>query len=936
MRISQSLFFPLIATALICSAALAQGQAPAARITSEIDNANRSTIPGTLHPWVQSRAALGEVPSSTVLRGVTVVFKRSAAQESELQTLLAAQQNPSSSLYHKWLTPDEFATRFGLADADISKVKSWLSQEGFTVTRVSRDKGRILFSGTAAQVETAFGAKLMYYEVGGEKVYAPAGELSVPSALSSVVMTVANLSSIRPKPHVVQSSQMSDVNPNFTSVTSGGHFLTPGDVSTIYDINDAYTAGYTGANQSIAIVGQSAVVVSDIENFQSAAGLTVKDPTLVLVPSTGTSTIYSGDEMESDLDLEYSGGIAKDATIYFVYTGNNSSYNVFDSIVYAIETDIAPVISISYGTCETSLSTTAYTYYNGYFEQGAAQGQTLVAASGDSGSTDCYAYTTLSTSAQDALAVDFPASSQYVTGMGGTEFSSTNSTSSTYWDSATTSTGDIISSAISYIPEQVWNDGSSSSSLSAGGGGISTITVRPSWQTGVSGITSGSYRLVPDVSLASSAEYTGYLFCSSDSSITTVTGSCSNGFRDSSSSGRLTVAGGTSFAAPIFAGMVAIINQQQNSTGQGTLNSTLYKMAANSTAYAAAFHDITSGNNCADSSLCSTSYAATTGYDKATGLGSVDLNYLLNYWSTYSSSATSLAASTTSISAASSTPDSGASDTITITVASGSTAYTATPTGTLKILVDGTTANSALALNSGQATYSFSSTTSGSHVIVATYSGDTIYAPSTSSIVVTVSGSGTFTLSATNVTASQGSSGTSTVTITSQNSYAGTVGFTLATSSTSLQTYGCYYVSDKAVTANGTATTTLTLYTSASVCNTTAAVKSGVRHNFVLAGTKPIASSQPSSPLRKALPIGAVALAGCFLLGIRKRRVKWFSALGCFILLGLVSLAVGCGGSSSVTTSNYVAKGTYTATLTGTDTTDSNITDTTTLTLVVD
>ena len=135
--------------------------------------------------------------------------------------------------------------------------------------------------------------------------------------------------------------------------------------------------GYTGVGQTIVIVGQSSISVSDIEKFQKAAGLTVKDPTLVLVPNSGSATVSSGDEAESDLDLEYSGGIARGATILFVYVGNNSNYSVWDSINYAVDNQIAPIISTSYGDCETDLGSANYSTLNAVLEQAAAQGQSL-------------------------------------------------------------------------------------------------------------------------------------------------------------------------------------------------------------------------------------------------------------------------------------------------------------------------------------------------------------------------------------------------------------------------------------------------------------------------------------------------------------------------------------------------------------------------------
>ena len=911
------------------STAMLAAQTPAPRITTEIDNSERATIPGTRPSIANLANDAGRVPPAARIQGISMVFRRSAAEESILQSLLAAQQNTASSLYHKWLTPDQFAAQFGLAESDISTVAAWLEQQGFSVDGVSRSKNRIAFSGTAGQVAATFGAELRYYKIDGHKYYAPSSDISVPTALSSLVLSVTNLSSFRPRSHV-------KFRPKFTSSQSGNHYLTPKDVATIYDIGAAYTAGYTGSGQSIAIVGQSSISLSDVENFQSAAGLTVKDPTLVLVPDSGTATVSSGDESESDLDLEYSGGIARGASIFFVYVGNNSNYSVWDSINYAVDNQVAPVISTSYGDCETDLGSANYSTLNSVLAQAAAQGQTVIAAAGDSGSTDCYGYTNLTTSQQEALAVDFPASSQYVTGMGGTEFPSddVSSSNTTYWDSASGS--DVISSALSYIPEQVWNDDSSSNGLSSGGGGVSTLTARPSWQTGVPGIPSGGYRLVPDISLDASPNNAGYLFCSSDSGATGITGSCSNGFRDSNDQ-YLTVAGGTSFDAPIFAGMLAIINQKLNSTGQGVVNRTLYTLAADATTYAQAFHDITSESNecAAGSSYCSSAgeseYPATTGYDEASGLGSVNFYDLLLAWPTTASSV--LDASTTTLSATTTSPASGANDTITITVASGSSSVTTTPTGTLTILVDGATETSSLALSSGSASYTFSSSTTGSHIIKATYAGDSTFAASTSTLLVTVGGgssSGSFTLAATNVTVSAGSAGSSTITVTPKNGYTGTIGWSVS-GSASLSN-ACYSISNTTISGSSAVTATLTIDTSASTCSSSSINKTNVKRKLLsVVSTIPDDNGRPLSGSFAVLVTAALS-GTLFALAFGYRPRKPCRLGGVFLMvLGGLALA-GCGSSSS---SSDATKGTYTLTITGTDT-SSSIAATTTMTLTID
>jgi len=943
-KLYAGIVFWVLASAFLTVTSSAQAASP--RITAQIENSQRAILAGT-HPAVaRSENDAGRVPSATRLQGITLVFSLTVDQQADLQTLVAAQQNLSSPLYHQWLTPDQYATRFGMSDADIATTESWLQQQGFSIDSVARAKSRIIFSGTAGQAEAAFGTELHYYKSGSTTNYAPSTDITIPTALSSAVQTIANLSSFRPKPRVrFKTGQRAPI-ANFTSSQTGDHYLTPKDVATIYDINAAYNSSYTGNGQSIAIVGQSAVVLSDIENFQNAAGLTVKDPTIVLVPSSGTSAVSTGDEAESDLDLEYSGGIAKGATIYFVYVGNNQSYSVWDSIEYAVDTKIAPIISSSYGACETEMSSSDYSTLNGILAQAATQGQTVVAAAGDDGSTDCYADTDLTTSQRETLAVDFPASSQYVTGLGGTEFPSADVSSSntTYWQSV--SGTDVISTALSYIPEQVWNDDPSdatSSELASGGGGTSSLTARPSWQAGVTGIPSGSYRLVPDLSLDSSPSNAGYLYCSSDSDSTDISGSCSNGFRDSNNT-YLTVAGGTSFAAPIFAGMLAIINQKLNSTGQGVINSTLYTLAGNSTTYASAFHDITNGGNqcTAGSGYCTSAgesvYAATTGYDEASGLGSVDLYNLLSAWPT-TSSTSSLDSTTTTPSAATTSPTSGASDVITITVAPTSSSVSTTPTGTLTVAVDGTTVTSSLGLSSGSATYTFSSSTSGSHVITATYSGDSTFASSTGTVTVTIG--------STSSTGS-GGSGSTTVTVTPSGGYTGTVDLALSTSSTYLQDYACYSISNATITNTSPVSETLAIYTGSANCSS-AQIQSGRVHAFL--STKNLSSNSFRSI--NAATFGVFGLLLALIVGRRSRQIR---NLCCLLALATLALGLsGCSSSGSTVSSSSksfsvsvspstvtvsagtsgIPTGSYSMTITGTDSSSSSKTASTTMTLTI-
>jgi subtilase family serine protease len=642
------------------SAAQVQASQLRPRITAPIDNSSRVTLAGSHPPRAVAADDIGAVPSSLQLQGISLVFSRSAAQQTALDTLVAAQQNPSSPLYHQWITPDQYAAQFGVSDSDIASVKTWLEQQGFAVQSVSRSHNRIVFSGTAGQVANAFGVPLHYYLTPATAVqpaathFAPSADISLPAALASSVLAVNNLSDFRLVPHIVHAG-LQPAQPRFTSYQTGNHYLTPGDLATIYDITPAYNSGYTGSNQSIAVVGQSEVELSDIANFQSAVGIAGKTPIVVLVPGSGTAEIYAdGDEAESDLDLEYSSTIAKGAQVYFVYTGNGNE-GAFNALEYAVDQLTAPIISSSYGECEPELGQSAYTSYNAVLEQAAAQGQTVVAAAGDDGSTDCYEYGSKDTADNEILAVDFPGSSQYVTSMGGAEFPTADVASGniTYFDAQ--SSADIVSSAKSYIPEMVWNDdvaaaagcpGTGCEPLASGGGGVSIYTAQPPWQAGtIGGVaipTTGGKRMVPDIALTASPFNAPLAFCTSDTTFwsTGQKASCNDGLRDAST-GSLTVGGGTSFDAPTFSGLVAILNQAKgysSTDGQGVINPTLYTLAADPTTYASAFHDITSGGNecLAGADYCSspgtTEYYATIGYDEASGLGSIDFYNLLTAW----------------------------------------------------------------------------------------------------------------------------------------------------------------------------------------------------------------------------------------------------------------------------------------------------------------
>jgi subtilase family serine protease len=627
------------------------------RITGEINSSQMVALKGNIHGLAQPRFDLGRADASKLLHGVALAFRPSTAQQQDLKSLLAQQQDRSSPNYHRWLTPAQFADRFGMTRGDIQRVTAWLQSQGFAVTAVANSRNEISFDGTVSQIEVSFATEIHNYLVNGEVHFANATNPSVPAALAGSVLAIGHLHDLAPRPRAL-------ARPHLTSYISGNHFVTPGDFATIYDVAPLYSAGSDGTGQKIAIAGQSSVNATDLSNFRSAAGLPANAPQMVLLPGT-TSTRCSGDEGESDLDLEWSGGVAKNATIIFVYAGlspsdtctNRNGDTVWDALDYAVQHTVAPFISTSYGFCEggatgqVGVGLAFAQQVQLEVQQANTQGQTVVAASGDSGAADCDPNSTdpNDTSATQGFAVDVPAAIPEVTGMGGNTFSADSPTYTTnnppganppYW-AAAGSTTDTVSSALEYIPEDAWNDtaadlASPGGSLSASGGGASIFFAKPTWQTGT-GVPADGKRDVPDLSMAASPNHDGYLMCSEDGSNGAIQASCTAGFR-TGSGGTFTVVGGTSVAAPTFSAILALINESLGSPGLGNVNPNLYQFASSSPS---AFHDVTSGNNdvpCTSGTLncpagtTQIGFSAGTGYDLVTGLGSVDADKLATAW----------------------------------------------------------------------------------------------------------------------------------------------------------------------------------------------------------------------------------------------------------------------------------------------------------------
>jgi subtilase family serine protease len=546
----------------------------------------------------------------------------SPEQEAELEELLAGQHDPASPHFQEWLTPEQFGERFGPAQQDIDAVVGWLEGNGFQVNEIGRGHRTLEFSGTASQVERAFDTQMRQYEVSGVRHLANATDVAIPEALAPVVGGLVSLHDFRHQPmHRVLGQTPAPA----ANLNGGARGLSPYDFAAIYNVAQLWNSNWDGTGQSVAIAGRTNIKLSDVASFRSTFGLPANNPQVIL-NGKDPGIIGSGEEMEADLDVQWSGGVAKGAAIKFVVSAStNASDGVDLSNQYIVNNNVAPVVSVSFGLCEAYMGS-GNAFYNSLWQQAAAQGISVFVSSGDSGSAGCDSPGG-STPASHGLGVNGLASTPYNVAVGGTQFTDITSPA-TYWNTANDAHN---ASAKGYIPETTWNESSyttvnaAGNNLYAGSGGVSSIYANPAWQTGAGvptvdpGTTNGHHRYLPDVSLTA-AGHDGYLV-----------------FLE----GGLYLVGGTSASSPAFAGLMAIVDQYTGGRN-GNPNARLYSLA---TQASAAYHDVTTGTiavPCAGGSPgCSTGtgmvgktngYGAGAGYDLATGLGSVNAYTLAYNW----------------------------------------------------------------------------------------------------------------------------------------------------------------------------------------------------------------------------------------------------------------------------------------------------------------
>jgi uncharacterized protein (TIGR03437 family) len=689
-----------------CPNALAQSHD---RLNAPLDGRKQVTLRGTRNPRVERLTDDGPIAPMERIQGMGFRFRPTAKQSAALEQLLEDQQNPSSPLYHAWLSPEEFGDRFGLSQNDYARVSEWIESQGFQIDASSRSRTWITFSGTADHVRRAFGADLRRFHVDGRPHFANVAEARIPADLEPLVHTLRGVDDL-------PDESRRQVKPRL-NLPSGGHALGPDDLATIYNIKPLLQKGYNGAGQKIVVTGKSALKMADLRAFRDLFGLPQNDPKVILVPGFPDPGMNE-EFLEVTADVELAGSIARNASIIYVYAPN-----AYAAAEYAIDQNLAPVISNSFGDCEkhaaSQMALVAST--RAMAQQANAQGITWVASSGDTGVAACESQRADDTGVS-GIGVLHPASFPEVTGVGGTMFVE----GAGYWSPGYTRGAPT---ALSYIPETVWNE-TPNGKLATSGGGASMFFARPSWQAGP-GVPNGNARLVPDVSFAADWDHDPYIVLADDATWNW---------------------GGTSAATPVFAGVLTILNQYLVSTGAqskpglGNINPRLYQMAQTKSGV---FHDITTGDNFVPCKTgtpdCTTGrygYTAASGWDATTGLGSIDVNNFVLAWPG-GSSTPSVTSTSVTATANPSTLSATASTVVTAVVKPGSGATL--PTGPVYFSVGETSLGYAdLATSGGAASASITvkgnQLAAGANTVVAFYGGASTFLSSTGTVIVTVSG----------------------------------------------------------------------------------------------------------------------------------------------------------------------------------------------------
>ena len=747
-------------------------------VRGEVDDAIRVTLAGNVHPMAQAQYDQGRVEDSFATERLTLILKRSNEREQALNQYLQDAHMPGTASYHMWLTADEFGRRFGAADSDVAALIAWLESHGFTVNKVHPGRVAIEFSGNAAQVTAAFHTEIHRYSVQGKTEFANSSDPQIPAAFRPLVAGIAPMHSFRAVPTIKVQGKTSynkrthAAMPEWTYPDVGGGFayeLAPSDFAVQYDLAPVYNAGTTGTGQSIGILSASNIDLSLVQAYQSLFGLPTNLPTVV-VDGDDPGQNYAA--TEAYLDVEQSGAVAPGAkVVLYTSAGTVLSDPLLSAGLRALEDNVVSVISMSYATCEAALGASGNAAWSALWQEAAAQGITGFVSAGDGGSAGCDNLDAQE-SADSGLAVNGYGSTPYNVSVGGTDFyfsdyaaggSTLQTQLSSYWSPS--STISPVTSLLMAAPEQVWNDAfglnaldggvydRNSSTILASGGGASSAAIypasgpatgypKPTWQTGT-GVPPDKVRDVPDVSLfaADGANYVYYPICA-------FAGDCVN----ATSAGAVTITsvGGTSASAPAMAGIQALVDQATKSR-QGQANYVYYALATKTaTMTAKPFNDIKTGGNQVPCDMgtpncvlgasgqvkgfyAESSYLTTAGYDRATGLGTVDAANLINDWPlvAFKPSKTTLSITPTAF-------VHGTAVTVTAAAAPASGAGTLTGNVALNSTDPQAGANGLdlLTLLGGTVTSSINNLPGGTYQVIANYSGNGSYAPSASAPVL--------------------------------------------------------------------------------------------------------------------------------------------------------------------------------------------------------
>ncbi len=633
-----------LTTALVSQSAAQSADYAAARvlITEPIDAGRLHTLAGNTRGEANPQNDRGKVADTFVMDHMLLQLQRSPEREQALTNFIDQQHDSASPNFHRWLTAEKFGELYGPAPEDIETVSGWLRSNGFTVNTVYPSGMSIDFSGTAGQVSEAFGTEIHKLSVKGADHIANMRDPRIPEALAPVVAGIVSLHDFRPH------SLAKKPRPYYSLAEQP---VVPADLATIYNINPAFAAGYTGKGQRIALVEDTDVYnTADWYTFRQVFGLstytsgsfTIINPAPLKGKNNCSDPGVNGDDVEAILDAEWSSAAAPDAAIEMATCSDTTT--TFGGLIAEqnlVNSKAPPqIISMSYLFCETANGVTSNAAYNSVHQQAVTEGVSVFVAAGDSGAATC---DDGAFAATHGIGVSGFASTPYNVAVGGTDFGDTyQGTNSTYWGPTNSKT---YGSALSYIPEIPWNDSCAGSILAvfsgyqtgygpsgfcatsmadffeelevvAGGGGPSGCATgvpaqnlvvggsckghpKPAWQKGVPGIPNDGVRDLPDVSLFASNGQWGhlYVFCFSDPS--------NDGTPCEGPPEFWSGAGGTSFGSPIMAGIQALVNQKMGSA-QGNPNPVYYKLAASSAA-SSVFHSITAGDiavNCSGEIDC--------------------------------------------------------------------------------------------------------------------------------------------------------------------------------------------------------------------------------------------------------------------------------------------------------------------------------------------